>query len=637
MTGQSVALLSSALLLVIGTSTSAGTNGDRRSSSVAVTSDGRVVVVNPDSNSISLVAFQDGSPSVTEIPVGRRPGTLAVGGSEAWVTNRDEATVAVVSLDEARVSACYEVGPDPFGVVVGESRVYVASEAGAIISVFDAATHGRLGGIRVDGRPRGLALTADGSTLYATHFQDGRLSVVDTALQVESAKLATSVNANLSQAVALDEPNSRAYLPQTLTNHLSTALVFDATVFPVVSVVDTASLSHLRPQRIALDTADRPVGQPLDALVHPSGKLYVANAASNDISVIDLASGAGVAHIEVGAGPQGLALSGDGSQLYVQNSLDGSLSVIETATDTRIADVVLSTIPMPPSLLNGKRLFHTSDDPRMARDQWIACSTCHFDGEADGRTWFFPDGPRNTPSLRGSGATLPSHWSGDLDELQDVEQTIRRIQAGTGLVKGADNCSPSCDLAAPNSGRSHDLDDLAAWMASLAPRTQPPLSAAEAAAASRGALLFAAAETGCVDCHPPPLYTDGLRHDVGTGDSPAERKGSLFNTPSLLGLAGTAPYLHDGRADTLTAVLTDANAADLHGRTSQLSAEEVQELATFLRSLPQRDAASDPAVESRCGLPGPRVFASGFESPGDSSAPSLLAARPNRAVADFVP
>jgi hypothetical protein len=43
--------------------------------------------------------------------------------------------------------------------------------------------------------------------------------------------------------------------------------------------------------------------------------------------------------------------------------------------------------------------------------------------------------------------------------------------------------------------------------------------------------------------------------------------------------------MHDGRAETLREVLTVFNADDLHGRTSQLSEENLDDLIEYLRSL----------------------------------------------------
>ena len=76
-----------------------------------------------------------------------------------------------------------------------------------------------------------------------------------------------------------------------------------------------------------------------------------------------------------------------------------------------------------------------------------------------------------------------------------------------------------------------------------------------------------------------------LVHDVGTGDGPDEGFGPAFDTPSLRGVWDGAPYLHDGSAPTLLDVLTNRNAGDRHGRTSQLTEGEIQDLIAFLRSL----------------------------------------------------
>jgi hypothetical protein len=211
----------------------------------------------------------------------------------------------------------------------------------------------------------------------------------------------------------------------------------------------------------------------------------------------------------------------------------------------------------------------------------MACASCHFDGGADGRTWFFRDGPRNTTSLFGVGETLPIHWSGDLDELQDVENTVRVIQAGSGLATGASNCEPACDQAPPNSGRSADLDDLAAFLRSLRP---PPRHVAYPVAALRGQRLFLEPRTECASCHVPPLYTDRQKHDVGTGLDAAERKGTSFDTPTLRGLSDTAPYFHDGSAATLLDVVRASNGP--HGDASGLTESEKSDLAEFLRSIP---------------------------------------------------
>ena len=549
-----------------------------------------LAVVNPDSNSFSLVDLSSNSLSV-EIAVGTNPQTLSIDASGKWafVTNRDDDTLSMVDLETEELTDNMGVGDKPFGVVVSQNgRVYVTNTGSDTVQVIDQSTLDTISTIPVEDGPRGLALSLDESSLYVTHFQNGKLSVVNTDTFSVEAVVSTGPDSNVSQSILLDPVNQLAFLPHTRSNATNPALLFDTTVFPVVSVVDLATGEHLRSQRIFVDIADMPVSLPLDAALTSLGRLYVVNAGSNDISVVDLTTRTALAHLEVGDNPRGIVLSPDEKTAYVSNTLSGSVSIIDTLMDQVVDEIVVTEIPLPPDVLNGKILFNTSDRADLAKDQWISCASCHFDAGMDGRTWSFRDGPRNTPSLIGVRDTLPIHWSGDLDELQDVESTIRNIQAGTGLAEGASNCDPACDQAPANAGRSKNLDDLAAYLRVLTLGPNPNLGpdGGLKQAAQRGQAHFFSQTTNCAACHVPPLYTDLQKHDVGTATSPLEVKGSEFDTPSLGGIYQTSPYLHDGTAETLLDVLTTSNPEDRHGVTSHLTADQAQDLRRFLLSLP---------------------------------------------------
>jgi cytochrome c peroxidase len=58
-----------------------------------------------------------------------------------------------------------------------------------------------------------------------------------------------------------------------------------------------------------------------------------------------------------------------------------------------------------------------------------------------------------------------------------------------------------------------------------------------------------------------------------------------LDPPTLLDLWATAPYLHDGSAPTLRAVLVDRNDAAQHGDLSALSDADLDDLVAFLLSL----------------------------------------------------
>jgi len=102
--------------------------------------------------------------------------------------------------------------------------------------------------------------------------------------------------------------------------------------------------------------------------------------------------------------------------------------------------------------------------------------------------------------------------------------------------------------------------------------------------ARRGERLFNSREVGCARCHPPDLYTDLRRHDVGTLGR-FDRRIDRFYTPTLVELWRTAPYLHDGSAATVRDILTTKNPADWHGKTSHLTSEQIDDLIEYLLSL----------------------------------------------------
>jgi cytochrome c peroxidase len=155
---------------------------------------------------------------------------------------------------------------------------------------------------------------------------------------------------------------------------------------------------------------------------------------------------------------------------------------------------------------------------------------------------------------------------------------------GRGLVDGPINES----LGEPNAGLSPELDALATYTNSHTDfKLSPYVKGGLSEAAKRGKKLFHSEEVGCARCHSGPYLTDQKMHDVGTGaDDPTEKLGPDYDTPTLLGIYRSAPYLHHGKAETLEEVLTKYNRADRHGRTSHLSSEQIADLVEYLKALP---------------------------------------------------
>ena len=61
-------------------------------------------------------------------------------------------------------------------------------------------------------------------------------------------------------------------------------------------------------------------------------------------------------------------------------------------------------------------------------------------------------------------------------------------------------------------------------------------------------------------------------------------KGKKWDTPTIVECWRTAPYLFDGRSATMRQMLTRDNPGDVHGVTSTLTPQELDDLEAFILS-----------------------------------------------------
>ncbi len=222
----------------------------------------------------------------------------------------------------------------------------------------------------------------------------------------------------------------------------------------------------------------------------------------------------------------------------------------------------------------GDMLFDSPEivGPR-ARALGFACSACHNRGDVN-RALFVPglsrraggidvdngffnprgnDGrldPLDVPSLRGIRFTAPYGRDGRMASLREFTRNV--------IVREFGGPEPSPLI----------LDALVAYMNEFdflpAPLLERDgtLNDRAGAAAKRGEAIFNRPFAGmegrsCAACHiPDGNFVDGRRHDIGSvaSSSPHARDGAL-DTPTLLGVAHSAPYFHDGSLPTLAAVV----------------------------------------------------------------------------------
>jgi cytochrome c peroxidase len=246
------------------------------------------------------------------------------------------------------------------------------------------------------------------------------------------------------------------------------------------------------------------------------------------------------------------AVQDDLAQQYGSGSAFGM--TFHAQPSTEVAENVLSA-----DVAAGRRLFYSATASQMAASgAGISCSTCHYDSRNDGLTWTFTDGVRQTPSLAGAvGGTGPFTWSDQVESVSDeAEITSSGRMGGDGLSYA-------------------EAAQVAAYIETI-PAVDLPNKGATDAAVLRGKAIFERADVACSTCHTGERYTDNLSWPMFGLEA--------VNTPSLTGVAATAPYFHDGSAASLADVLVVSKSGEM-GDTSMLSADELSDLEAYLRSL----------------------------------------------------
>jgi len=208
------------------------------------------------------------------------------------------------------------------------------------------------------------------------------------------------------------------------------------------------------------------------------------------------------------------------------------------------------------------------NDATICFQKWQSCSCCHPGARADAVNWdLLNDGignPKNTKSLLLSHQTPPVMITG----IRPNAETA--VRAGIKYIL----------FTTVDEKRATAMD---AYLKSLKPVPSPYLVNGKLSdSAIRGKKVFD--DAGCTTCHSGKFYTDMSKYDVGTAVAGMD-KGKEFDTPTLIEVWRTAPYLFDGRAATLEEVFSTFNKGDNHGFTSTLTEQQRKDLIEYVNSL----------------------------------------------------
>jgi len=584
-------------------------------SAVLGSSDGKTLfVAYADAQQIAWLELPGGK-VVRRIDVPAEPTGLTLSPDETQLIvtcAAPRSTVLVLDAVSGEVVTTMNAGHTAMSPVVGPEgkRLYVCNRFDNDVSVIDLATGQQTARVGVDREPVAAALMPDGKTLFvANHLPNtrtdvlfpGSISPVVTAIDTqtfETVGIELPVGCNGMRDLCLSPDGKVAYVTHLVASfeRIPTQVDMGWANVNALSIIDTQQKKLI--STVGLDELYMGTGNPWGVTCTADGKwVCVCHAGSHELSIVDASTLLGtLPHVYVspvvgsvpegssrsaglwrrvklpGKGPRGLAVAG--SKVYVAQYFSDALAVVDIVApgattedqDEPVGTIALGPEPVLTVRRQGELLFN---DASICFQHWQSCASCHPDARSDALNWdLLNDGasnPKNTKSMLLAHRTPPSMAEG---VRPTAEAAVR-----AGIEHILFTSRPEEDAAA--------IDE---YLRSLRPIPSPKLVDGRLSpAAGRGKILFEGDRGGCHRCHPAPLYTDLLTHDVGS-KSPYGFT-DRFDTPTLIEVWRTAPYLHDGRYVTIGALMTEGKHGLGHTRVKNLSQTDIDDLIEFVLSL----------------------------------------------------
>lgn len=586
---------------------------------IAVSNDGsKLYVVAQDINEL-IVVDAEKSEVLNKIKVGVHPHSVILNedGSIAYVSNQWSDNVSVIDLATSIVVDTLKTGNGPSGLSISTNGkfLYVVNTFGSDLSVIDLATKEERKRLATGKDPTGTELSPDGNVLYVTsrranftHYGEPLISdmtLVNTNTQ-KVIEYTPIESAHIMENIAFTPSGDLAMMTLVRPKNLIPTLQVEGGWMMNHGVGIIEQKNDGRVVQLLLDEPNAYYPDPFDIVITPDGKkAFVSSSGVDRISVISMDSirtilaesspeklknfsnNLGISsrfvikRIATGANPKGLALSPDGKRLYVAEQLEDKIAIINTESLETIGSINLGGPKRITVARKGRRLFNNAG--HTFQNQY-ACYTCHPDNHEDGLVYNMAGkdmgrNMTNTQSLREIGETAPFKWNGK-------NQTVYK----------QDGMRFSTVLTRTEQFSYKDLDAIVSYIMTgikYPPNLLYNPNGELTESQLRGKVLFDRSvdnfgnsipeNNRCITCHPPPLYTNLELADVSTlavTDDPI-----LFDTPHLNNIYSSAPYLHDGRAETLEEIWTVYGQDDKHGFVNDMTKIQLNDLVDYLKSL----------------------------------------------------
>lgn len=559
---------------------------------LALSPDGMKLVVTCAAPKSTVAVFDavSGKPLAT-IRTGHTAMSPAISpdGNRIYVCNRFSGDVSVIDLvagnEVARVLAVREpvaaaITPDGRAVLVANHLPNAQTDkplkfnVTPVVTVIDTRTHETTAIELPHGANslRGLCVSVDGRHAFVTHLlanfemipfrvDNGWIDVnVVSVIDIRQRKVVSTIGLD-HYYVGAGNPWDVTLAANGESVCVSLAGTHELCVIPTSDLLGEFARRTMQPM-MAVWPIYLSLGESLwrriklpgngpRGLTAAGSKVYVAQYFSDTVAVVDLKT----------------AEAADWSDSATQYSSDTVSKVnLQTADAPSIGTIALGPPPQLTPQRRGELLFQ---DATICYQHWVSCASCHPDGRTDGLNWdLMNDGagnPKNTKSMLFAHRTPPSMSEG---VRESAEEAVR-----SGVAQILFSRLPEEEAQA-----------IDAYLQSLQPVPSPHLIDGRLSpAAERGRELFQSERVACHRCHPAPLYTDLRSHNVQTRSS--NEYTDRFDTPSLIEVWRTAPYLHDGRYLTVKELLTKGNHGFGDRRGNELSNHDIDDLVEFVLSL----------------------------------------------------
>jgi len=590
---------------------------------LAATKDGsKVYVLNHDASEVAVLNTADDTIAQT-FSVGFSPNSMVLSSDEKLLylaTGAEKGVLQVLNLASGKIEK--EVPGDHFpcglSLTPDGKTLVVCNRFKDSVSFYELPEFKKIRTVSAIREPRGSAITPDGKTAFVINFlPNDPADSFDVACEVTAIDVATGAVENIRlpngsssvHGICISPDGKYVFLTEILARYQMPTTQIERGWMNTngFSILDAQAKTFVN--TVLIDDVDLGASNPWGIAISGDGKqLYIAISGTHELCVVDVdgmmnkllslpktqeearaagaydnrgtASSATVADVPNdlaflvglkkriklgGNGPRGITVAN--GNVYLGMYFSDEVKKV----DFSAALPKVTTIPLGPAqeLTDIRKGEMYWNDATLCFQMWQSCASCHPDARVDALNWdLLNDGlgnPKNAKSLLQAHLAPPAMWEGVRKSSSFAIRTgFRHIL-----------------FAVPNEKICDEID---AFLQSMEPLPSPYLVNGELSeSAKRGKELFESKRINCIECHPGPIFTDMKMHDVGTKASFDRR--SDFDTPGLVEVWRTAPYLHDGRYVKMRDVFAIGMHGDVSGDVDTLTDQELDDLTEYVLSL----------------------------------------------------